>query len=151
MGMRRKYHRVGFSALQSAELWDRWKKGEGLHAIGRVLGKTAFLHFQSSKAQRRDKAAIAAAVPAGADIGRARGGLSRPCGGSIGARDGPPSVARLVATVGLVVIVRRSPISVLGNKPCVQSCASWRFMLACGKLLLRNWKEIGRPSRSQAG
>jgi hypothetical protein len=39
MGMRRKYHRVGFTAAQSAELWERWKKGEGLHAIGRVLGK----------------------------------------------------------------------------------------------------------------
>ena len=39
MGMRRKYHRVGFTATQSAELWERWKKGEGLHAIGRVLGK----------------------------------------------------------------------------------------------------------------
>jgi IS30 family transposase len=37
--MKRKYHRVGFSAAQSAELWERWKKGEGLHAIGRVLGK----------------------------------------------------------------------------------------------------------------
>ena len=37
--MKRKYHRVGFTALQSAELWERWKKGEGLHAIGRVLGK----------------------------------------------------------------------------------------------------------------
>ena len=39
MGMKRKYHRVGFTAAQSAELWERWKKGEGLHAIGRVLGK----------------------------------------------------------------------------------------------------------------
>jgi IS30 family transposase len=37
--MKRKYHRVGFTAAQSAELWERWKKGEGLHAIGRVLGK----------------------------------------------------------------------------------------------------------------
>jgi IS30 family transposase len=37
--MERKYHRVGFTAAQSAELWERWKKGEGLKAIGRVLGK----------------------------------------------------------------------------------------------------------------
>jgi len=37
--MKREYHRVGFTAAQSAELWERWKKGEGLHAIGRVLGK----------------------------------------------------------------------------------------------------------------
>jgi IS30 family transposase len=39
MLMRKKYHRVGFTAAQSAELWERWKKGEGLHSIGRGLGK----------------------------------------------------------------------------------------------------------------
>ena len=31
--------RIRFTAEQKAELWERWKKGEGLHAIGRVLGK----------------------------------------------------------------------------------------------------------------
>ena len=39
MAMRRKYRRTGFTAAQSAELWERWKKGEALTAIGRVLGK----------------------------------------------------------------------------------------------------------------
>ena len=39
MAMKRKYHRTGFTASQSAELWERWKRGEGLTAIGRVLGK----------------------------------------------------------------------------------------------------------------
>ena len=39
MGMKRKHHRIGFTAAQSSELWERWKRGEGLHAIGRVLGK----------------------------------------------------------------------------------------------------------------
>jgi IS30 family transposase len=42
--MKKKYHRVGFSAaqsaeLQSAELWDRWRAGESLSAIGREFGK----------------------------------------------------------------------------------------------------------------
>lgn len=37
--MKRKYHRIGFTAAQSAELWERWKKGEDLHAIARALGK----------------------------------------------------------------------------------------------------------------
>jgi hypothetical protein len=33
------YYRVGFTAAQSAELWERWKKGEGLKSIGeRTLG-----------------------------------------------------------------------------------------------------------------
>ena len=31
--MKRKYHRVGFTAAQSAELWDRWRKGEALSVL----------------------------------------------------------------------------------------------------------------------
>ena len=49
--MRRKYRRVGFTAAQSAELWERWKKGEGLKAIGRVFGKPSsciFAHIRPS-------------------------------------------------------------------------------------------------------
>ena len=49
--MRRKYRRVGFTAAQSAELWERWKKGEGLKSIGRVFGKPSsciFAHIRPS-------------------------------------------------------------------------------------------------------
>jgi IS30 family transposase len=49
--MKKKYHRVGFTAAQSAELWERWKKGEGLHSIGRALGKghtSIFAHLRPS-------------------------------------------------------------------------------------------------------
>ncbi len=45
MVMKRAYYRVGFTAGQSAELWDRWKRGEGLKAIGRVLGKPSSCIF----------------------------------------------------------------------------------------------------------
>jgi IS30 family transposase len=45
MVMKRAYYRVGFSAGQSAELWERWKRGEGLKAIGRVLGKPSSCIF----------------------------------------------------------------------------------------------------------
>lgn len=47
--MKKKYHRVGFSAAQSAELWDRWRKGESLSAIGREFGKPSssiFAHIR---------------------------------------------------------------------------------------------------------
>ena len=37
--MRKPYHRVGFTAAQSAELWERWKKGAGVKSIARALGK----------------------------------------------------------------------------------------------------------------
>ena len=39
--MKRKYHRVGFTAAQKAELWERWQKGEGLKSIGRAFGKSS--------------------------------------------------------------------------------------------------------------
>src|SRR5688572_19720547 len=39
------------SAAQSAELWERWKKGESLKSIGRVFGTTSsciFSHIRHS-------------------------------------------------------------------------------------------------------
>ena len=39
--MKRKYYRVGFTAAQKTELWDRWQKGEGLKSIGRAFGKSS--------------------------------------------------------------------------------------------------------------
>ena len=35
--MGKKYERVGFTAAQSAELWDRWQRGERLKSIGRAF------------------------------------------------------------------------------------------------------------------
>src|SRR5258705_10546885 len=36
--MDRRFHR-GFTAAEKTELWDRWKRGESLKAIGRAFGK----------------------------------------------------------------------------------------------------------------
>ena len=36
--MERRFHR-GFTAAERTELWDRWKRGESLKAIGRAFGK----------------------------------------------------------------------------------------------------------------
>ncbi len=33
-----RFHR-GFTAAEKTELWDRWKRGESLKAIGRAFGK----------------------------------------------------------------------------------------------------------------
>ena len=41
MPMRQKYRRTTVTAAESAELRERWKTGEGLHAIGRSLGRGA--------------------------------------------------------------------------------------------------------------
>jgi len=60
------YHRVGFTAAQSAELWERWRKGEGLKSIGRAFGKPSsciFAHLRPSGgimplARRRSRLAL---------------------------------------------------------------------------------------------
>lgn len=44
-----KQRRCYFSAAESAEIWDRWRRGEGLRLIGRVFGKTSssiFAHLR---------------------------------------------------------------------------------------------------------
>src|ERR1700755_2146951 len=58
-GMERRFHR-GFSAAEKTELWDRWKRGESLKAIGRAFGKQSSsiyflvaLHGGIRPAQRR--------------------------------------------------------------------------------------------------
>ena len=38
MVMGEEFHR-GFTAAEKTELWDRWKRGESLKAIGRAFGK----------------------------------------------------------------------------------------------------------------
>ena len=47
--MTRRYRRL--SAAQSADLWERWKRGEGLNSIGRAFGTTSssiFNHIRHS-------------------------------------------------------------------------------------------------------
>ena len=38
-----------FSATESAEVWDRWQRGEGLALIGRVIGRRHTAIFQHLK------------------------------------------------------------------------------------------------------
>src|SRR6202163_2244399 len=38
MVMGQRFHR-GFTAAEKTELWDRWKRGESLKAVGRAFGK----------------------------------------------------------------------------------------------------------------
>ncbi len=44
-----KRRRRMFSATESAEVWDRWQRGEGLNLIGRVFGRTSSSIFQHLK------------------------------------------------------------------------------------------------------
>ena len=47
--MRQRRKRRFYTAAESAEIWDRWRKGEGLKSIGRVFGTSSssiFSHLQ---------------------------------------------------------------------------------------------------------
>ena len=44
-----KRRRRMFTASESAEVWDRWQRGEGLNFIGRVFGKTSSAIFAHLK------------------------------------------------------------------------------------------------------
>ena len=49
-GMERRFHR-GITAAEKTELWDRWKRGESLKAIGRAFGKpSSSIYFFGSSA-----------------------------------------------------------------------------------------------------
>jgi IS30 family transposase len=47
--MVRRRRRRMFTAAESAEVWDRWQRGEGLKLIGRVFGKTSSAIFAHLK------------------------------------------------------------------------------------------------------
>jgi hypothetical protein len=47
--MARRRQRRMFTAAESAEVWDRWQRGEGLRLIGRVFGRTSSAIFQHLK------------------------------------------------------------------------------------------------------
>ena len=84
-GMERSFHR-GFTAAEKTELWDRWKRGESLKAIGRAFGKqSSSIYFLVSAWW--DSSCGAAALQAGVDARGTRGDFQRRYGTSIGTVD----------------------------------------------------------------
>ena len=72
--MRQRRKRRFFTAAESADIWDRWRKGEGLKSIGRVFGKNSssifaierfrHLHFLLSAMSSTRSLSSQAATPA---------------------------------------------------------------------------------------
>lgn len=59
----------GFTAAEKTELWDRWRGGELLKAIGRAFGKPSSIYFQLAphvgirrSPRRRSRLALTLAV-----------------------------------------------------------------------------------------
>src|ERR1700686_2608984 len=62
--MSHKFHR-GFTAAEKTELWDRWKRGESLKAIGRAFGKQSSSIYFFGGAARGHSSCAAAPLKAG--------------------------------------------------------------------------------------
>jgi len=106
IAMRKNYIRVGFTPAQSSELWDRWRKGEGLKSIGRVLGKPSsciFNHLRPSGGIRpaeraRSRLALTLAEREEISRGIAVGVSLRSIAGSLGRS--PSTVSREIERNG---------------------------------------------------
>ena len=148
--MKKKYHWVGFTAAQKAELWDRWREGESLKAIGRAFGKPSssiFAHIRptggiSPVPRRRSRLAltlwereeISRGLVAGQSIralartlGRAASTISREIG-----RNGGPRRYRAAAAD------RRAWKRALRPKPC-KLVLNGRLRHAVAVKLQRHW------------
>jgi len=150
MGMKRAYYRVGFSAGQSAELWERWKRGDGLKAIGRVLGKPSsciFAHIKPSggikpPARRRSRLALSLAeredISRGLVAGRSVRSMARALGRS------PSTVSREIVRNGgsrwyrAAAADRRAWKQALRPKPC-KLAVHGQLRQAVAAKLERNW------------
>ena len=81
--MERRFHR-GFTAAEKTELWDRWKRGESLKAIGRAFGKEFIVDLFSGRPAWRVSSCGAASLQVGIDACGTRGDFQRRYGTSIG-------------------------------------------------------------------
>jgi IS30 family transposase len=150
MGMKRPYYRVGFSAGQSEELWERWKRGEGLKAIGRVLGKPSsciFAHIKPSggikpPARRRSRLALSLAEREDISRGLVAGRSVRSMAGALGRS--PSTVSREIIRNGgsrwyrAAAADRRAWKQALRPKPC-KLAVHGQLRQAVAAKLERNW------------
>ena len=84
--MGHRFHR-GFTAAEKTELWDRWKRGESLKAIGRAFGKPVIVDLFFGGSAWWDSSCPAASLEAGIDARGTRGDFQRRYGTSIGTID----------------------------------------------------------------
>jgi hypothetical protein len=76
-----------FTAAEKAELWDRWKRGESLKAIGRAFGKQSSSIYFLVASHGGIRPALRRGSRQGIDAPGARGDFQRHYGASIGPID----------------------------------------------------------------
>ena len=106
------------TAAESAQIWDRWQRGEGLKSIGRVFGKSSgsiFSHlmpFGGIRPRPRRRSRLALTLVESEQISR---GLVN--------GDSLRLIATRLARAASTLLSRRSA---LGLEHCDRSCVSWR-------------------------
>jgi hypothetical protein len=84
--MGHRFHR-GFTAAEKTELWDRWKRGESLKAIGTSFWQAVLVDLFFGGSAWWDSSCRAASLQAGIDAVGARGDFQGRYGPSIGKID----------------------------------------------------------------
>jgi IS30 family transposase len=139
-----------YTAAESAEIWDRWRKGEGLKSIGRVFGKSSgsiFSHlmpFGGIRPRPRRRSRLALTLVEREEISRGviNGHSLRVIAASL--RRAPSTVSREVARNGGIGQYRaaasekRAWVQALRPKLCkLATHPALRRVVA--RLLRRNW------------
>src|SRR5712672_1252551 len=151
--MGHRFHR-GFSAAEKTELWDRWKRGESLKAIGRAFGKPSssiyFLvapHGGIRPAQRR-RSGLALTLAEREVI--CRGVTAHQSARSIAKLLGrsPSTVSRKwAAMAAMIATERRLRMRMPGRELVVQNVVNWRTVRGYGEQGRGSSDWISRPSR----
>jgi len=149
--MRQRRKRRYCTASESAEIWDRWQKGEGLKSIGRVFGKSSgsiFSHICPTGGIRpppRRRSRL------GVDAGRARGDLPRvgeralAAGYCLRMGRAPSTVSREIGRNGWSRLLSRCGLGSTGLAVghCGPRRVSWPHTRSCGEssrgFCQRNW------------
>jgi DNA-binding CsgD family transcriptional regulator len=148
-GMERRFHR-GFTAAEKTELWDRWKRGESLKAIGRAFGKESssiyFLvapHGGIPAERRRSRLALTLAerevISRGVTVHQSARSIAKRLGRS------PSTVSREMSRNGGCNRYRATLAD--ENAWVVQNVVNWRSIRGYGGQWQGSSDWIGHPSR----
>ena len=125
--MRRRTKRRFYTAAESAEIWDRWRRGEGLRSIGRVFGKRSssiFNHLQPSggiQPPQRRRSPRALTLPEREEISR----------GLVHGR----SLRQIACELGRVTSTISREVASNGGRACYRAAAADR----------QAWRRARRP------
>ena len=131
-GMERRFHR-GFTAAEKTELWDRWKRGESLKAIGRAFGKqSSSIYFLVAPhggirpaERRRSRLALTLAerevISRGVTAHRSARSIAKLLGRS------PSTVSREMSAMAAMIATEPTLADEMpGRDPVAQNVVSWR-------------------------